>query len=406
MKIPIRYRKCILSSFFFLMPILFALQIDVNAQVTEAYFLLNLSGAEETFVVKITDPTKIQMARDILNGKIEQHAVGGYIIKKPACYNAPWSYYINPDSVYFFQGSIEACQAAIQYVEDNLTNFNEADKNRWCPISILVKEIPAPNCAKYTVTTVNAASYRRTGIAADSIVSAFGQNLATATASAQVTPLPIVLAGTFVKVKDSLGVERQASLFFVSLTQVNYLIPKGTAVGMAEVAITNSSALTSYGQIQIVSSSPDIFAANADGKGVAAALVQRVKADGSMTYEPISRYDPVQKMYVTTPIDLGADLGTKTDQVYLAIFGTGLGAQALVVETVALFTNGTFGKTSSAIYAGPQNFYAGLDQINIPLPRTLLGWGEFNLQLSVLAKNIGDNNQASRYTNIVKINVK
>ncbi len=391
---------------FFLLIVILVMQIELKAQSTEAYFILNLSGIEETFVVKITDPTKIQMARDILSGKIEQHGVGGYIIKKPACYNAPWSYYLNPDSVYFFQGSIEACQATIQYVEDNLNDFNEPLLNQWCPISILVKEIPAPNCAKYAVTTVNAASYRRTGIAANSIVSTFGQNLATTTASAQVTPLPIVLAGTFVKVKDSQGIERQASLLFVSLTQINYLIPEGTAVGTAEVAITNNGGITSYGQIQIVSSSPDIFTANSDGKGVAAALVQRVKADGSMTYEPISRYDAIQKIFVPTPIDLGTDLGTKTDQVYLAIFGTGLGEQARVVGGNAVFTTSSVARESPTIYAGSQNFYAGLDQVNILLPRSLIGLGELNLQLFVEAKNSGTTDTVIRNTNFVKINIK
>ena len=382
------------------------LNLSIIAQPAEVYFRINVPEFEETFVIKITDPIKIQTARDILSGKLKDYNVGGIIIKKPVCYNSPWSSYIDPDSVTFYQIAGEACQSTIQFVEDNLSNFNEALSNRWCPTSKIIEEIPAPNCSKYSITTVNSASYRRSGIAADSIVSAFGQNLTTATDSPKEMPLPISLAGTTVRVKDSQGVERMAQMLFASPAQVNYLIPKGTAVGMAEVTITNSNGISSYGQIQIVSSSPDIFAANADGKGVAAALVQRVKADGSMTYEPISRYDPVQKISVPVPIDLGADLGTKTDQVYLAIFGTGLGLQALVVDANAVFSNAKISKDSIAIYAGPQNFYAGLDQVNVLLPRTLAGQGELNLQMTIQVKNIGTNTTVSRYTNIVKINVK
>jgi hypothetical protein len=71
--------------------------------------------------------------------------------------------------------------------------------------------------------------------AAQSIVSAYGANLATGTASATVTPLPTSLDGTTVTVTDSAGVSRPAPLFYVSPTQVNYEIPEGTAPGTATV---------------------------------------------------------------------------------------------------------------------------------------------------------------------------
>jgi uncharacterized protein (TIGR03437 family) len=41
------------------------------------------------------------------------------------------------------------------------------------------------------------------------------------------TPLPTELAG--VRVRDALGVERLAPLFFVSPSQINYLMPAGAA---------------------------------------------------------------------------------------------------------------------------------------------------------------------------------
>ena len=407
MKILKGFNKFIIDSLFLLVVATVVIHVNINAQ-TEAYFVLTVEPREETFVVKMTDPAKIQMARDILSGKIkDRYGISGTVVNKPVCYNAPWSFHLAPESLIFFQVFAEVCDSELQGIEDGVTNGTIEPGTRWCPwSSLLLKEIPAPNCSKYSITTVNSASYRRSGIAADSIVSAFGQNLTTATDSPKEMPLPISLAGTTVRVKDSQGVERMAQMLFASPVQVNYLIPKGTAVGMAEVTITNSNGISSYGQIQIVSSSPDIFSANADGKGVAAALVQRVKSDGSMTYEPISRYDAVQKIHVPFPIDLGADLGTKTDQVYLAIFGTGLGPQSLVAEATAVFGNKGISKDSPAVYAGPQNFYAGLDQVNVLLPRSLAGSGELDLHLSLQVKNIGTNTIVGRYTNIVKINVK
>lgn len=75
--------------------------------------------------------------------------------------------------------------------------------------------------AANTAAHVSAASFRGQPIAPEAIIAAFGSNLATATLSATVTPLPTSLAGTTVKVRDSFGTERLASLFFVSPTQVN-----------------------------------------------------------------------------------------------------------------------------------------------------------------------------------------
>ncbi len=89
------------------------------------------------------------------------------------------------------------------------------------------------------ISNVSAASYAGSAFASDSIIAAFGSKLATATQIATSNPLPIKLADTSAKVKDSDGVERAAALFFVSPTQVNYLLPSGTASGAATVTITS-----------------------------------------------------------------------------------------------------------------------------------------------------------------------
>jgi hypothetical protein len=47
--------------------------------------------------------------------------------------------------------------------------------------------------------------------------------------------------------------------------------------------------------IPVAPVAPGLFAANANGRGVAAALALRVRADGSQQFEPIARFDPARK---------------------------------------------------------------------------------------------------------------
>src|SRR5262249_35564840 len=79
-----------------------------------------------------------------------------------------------------------------------------------------------------TVSVVSAASYSRAGQAVESIATAFGVDLAPTTQVAISTPLPLELAETMVKIRDSAGTERAAPLFFVSPQQLNYQVPAGT----------------------------------------------------------------------------------------------------------------------------------------------------------------------------------
>ncbi|HEX4950154.1 MAG TPA: hypothetical protein VFZ34_26040, partial [Blastocatellia bacterium] len=201
------------------------------AAQSEAYFVFDGPPRTNQFVIKLTDPAKIQKARDILSGKETQaRHVSGKIIKQPAPYNPPWSFHLDPATIEFFGLATEVCDGSIAYVESHLDEAGGAflPGNIWCPWSSrLIKEIPAP-VINNQVTSVSGASYRRAGLAPEAIISAFGSNLATATETAKDKPLPTTLAGTRVKIVDSLGIERFAPLFYVSPEQVNYLIPLGT----------------------------------------------------------------------------------------------------------------------------------------------------------------------------------
>jgi len=232
-----------------------------------------------------------------------------------------------------------------------------------------------PASAVRALAPVSAASYVAVnGLAAEAIGAAFGANLATATAPATTLPLPFTLEGTTVRVRDSLNVERLAPLFFVSAGQVNYLIPNGTANGLATITITNGAGEVSTGTVAISNVAPGVFSFNGTGEGVAAANILRVKANGVQSYEDLARFDAAANRYVATPIDLGPE----GDQVFLVLYGTGLrNRSALAAVTAAVGTS-----NAEVLYAGPQGGQ-GLDQINLRLARTLIGAGDVEVRLNV-----------------------
>jgi uncharacterized protein (TIGR03437 family) len=229
-----------------------------------------------------------------------------------------------------------------------------------------------------SVVSTSAASFDRNELAAESIVAAFGSGLATVTEAAAVLPLPTLLAGTRVLVRDSAGSERLTPLFFVSPQQINYLIPGGVAPGLATVTITGGDGTVSFGGAVIAPVAPGLFTANASGQGIAAAVVFRRKADGTESFEPVVRFDSAQNSFVAVPIDLGPE----GEQVFLLLFGTGFranGSQASVSARIG-------GEDSQVLYAGSQGDLAGLDQANLVLSRTLAGRGEVELLLTVDGK--------------------
>ncbi len=233
----------------------------------------------------------------------------------------------------------------------------------------------ATGATAHAVTTVSAASFSDQTLAAESIVAAFGTNLATSVVVNDMLPLPTSLAGTTVSVRDSRGADRLAPLFFVAPQQINYLIPQDTAPGTATIAVTSGDHALSVGNVTIAAIAPGLFAANANGQGVAAAVALRVRADGTQSYEPVSRFDQAQNRFVAAPIELGP----AGEQVFLLLFGTGL-----------RFNSGLGGVTcklggidAPVLFAGAQGDLVGLDQVNLSLPRTLAGRGEVDLVLTV-----------------------
>jgi len=229
-----------------------------------------------------------------------------------------------------------------------------------------------------SVITISAASFELTALAPDSIAAAFGPRLATQTAVAASLPLPTELGGTIVEVNG-----RRAGLFFVSPNQINYLIPTDSESGALDVVVRAGDGTVSNGVVQVSRVAPALFTANADGQGVPAAALLRVRADGAQILESLARVDSATGRQTTRPIDLGPP----GDRLFLILFLSGIRRAADINgdgnlnETIRLLIGGN---EVIPIYAGPAPGFAGLDQVNAEIPRSLLGRGRVNLAISAL----------------------
>ena len=197
-------------------------------------------------------------------------------------------------------------------------------------------------------------------VAPDSLASLYGANLAPGVAQASAQPLPLALGGVTLSVTDAAGVERAAPLLYVSPGQINFLVPDGTAPGLATLAVTGQ---TFTAAVQPVA--PTLFSMNGTGSGVAAATAIRVQAGAPALQTPVP---------VSAPIVLGVDT-----PVYVSFFGTGIRNRSSLAN-VAMTINGI---GVPVLYAGPAPGYTGLDQVNAALVLNLRGSGESNVVLTV-----------------------
>lgn len=218
-----------------------------------------------------------------------------------------------------------------------------------------------------TLTTTSAAA-GVTAVAPGSLATAFGTDLATTTANASTTTLPVTLGGTGVSILDGAGTVTPAPLVYVSPTQVNYLIPDAVATGSGSVTVTSGDGTQSSGQVNITSVAPALFTLNAANLAAADALC--VSANGSQTEENV--YQVMSDAVVAAPINLAA-----CSQTVLELYATGMDRVSAgdVKATIG-------GAAGSVLYAGPQGAFIGLDQINVVIPQSLAGSGNVPIVLS------------------------
>ncbi len=217
---------------------------------------------------------------------------------------------------------------------------------------------------------VQSAAAPSNAVAPGSLASLFGTDLAAVTVQANVQPLPTALGGVSLSIMDSAGTAREASLLYVSPTQINFVVPDGTATGAAQFVVSNGSTTQTFNGT-IASVDPTLFSV---GGNVAAASAIMTQANDSKVQSPVPVFQCSASGCVAVPIDLEVDT-----PIYLTLYGTGIrGRSALADVTV------TIGGVAVPVqYAGPTPNFIGLDQVNVPLVLGLRGSGLCSVVVSV-----------------------
>jgi len=90
---------------------------------------------------------------------------------------------------------------------------------------------------------------------------------------------------------------------------------------------------------------------------------------------PVSRFGATRGRWVPAPISLGGS----EDQVALVLYGAGVRGRAALSGVKAE----AGGENCQVFFAGPHMSFAGLDQVNLWLPRSLRSRGEVEVLLTV-----------------------
>jgi len=222
----------------------------------------------------------------------------------------------------------------------------------------LVAAAAAPAQSSFSV--VSAANYQP-AIAPDSIASIFGTNLARATAIASLDSagqLPTELAATRVEVNG-----QTAALFYVSPSQINFVVPAGIVPGTTTVVlratVTNA---TRSASVQTAPTVPAAFSSDASGRGPGAIL-------NAVTFTRAP-------FVVQTDNGLANNLDTRTR---LAAYGTGF---RHAKNAGARATDSKGNRYDLTVeYAGAAPGFFGLDQLNFIVPAELDGTGAVSLEI-------------------------
>jgi uncharacterized protein (TIGR03437 family) len=140
--------------------------------------------------------------------------------------------------------------------------------------------------------------------------------------------------------------------------------------------------------LQVEAVGPGVFSANSSGEGVAAALAVWAKADGTQSWQYVFQCGSTLGSCVATPLDLGG----AADVMFVQLYGTGIRGRSSLQAV-----SGKIGGIDAELqYAGPVSGFAGLDQVNLRVPRSLGGRGDVDVVLTVEGK----------VSNAVKVNVR
>lgn len=214
--------------------------------------------------------------------------------------------------------------------------------------------VPAPFYTPSSV--VNAASFKTGPLAPNMIGTLYGRDLAfTTRALAQQDlyngTLPTTLLGTGVRLLINRNL---AFLYFVSPTQVNFLVPSTLAPGPVEIQLSVDGRYGEAVRTELMEVSPALFMSDPE-------TILATRVDGTVvTHEKPARSGEVIILYAT-------GLGQTKPRVAAGQIPTA----AAWVEKSAEFRVIAEGQpidTSNVLYVGVAPGFAGLYQINLRLP--------------------------------------
>lgn len=244
-----------------------------------------------------------------------------------------------------------------------------------CALQVLRHDGPPPFSIPFQVrigereaetpplVSVNGASFVKMPLAPGSIFSLFGEDIGLATAYAETLPLPQSLGGIRVRIRSGSG-DYYAPIFYASKGQVNFLAPPNLPTGDSKLEILRESMDNVSIPTAVEWQAPGLFAANSAGSGPPAGYYMRVRGDEQERGELVNC--PEGQGCVSIPIESS----DPSEDIFLVLFGTGFRNAPNVKPQVHMGD-----MVVEADYFGAHREFAGLDQINVKVPRALLGKG-------------------------------
>lgn len=222
-------------------------------------------------------------------------------------------------------------------------------------------------------------------IAPDSLVVAYGIDLARTTASVSSQPLPTALGGVGIRIVDSAGAVLLAPLLYVSPDLIHFLVPPETAPGFATVSVLNDDGTGPQGKMLIERVAPGLFTAEGSGRGAALAFEVRQTPDG--TEENVPLYQCAGGRCTTVPVRI-----PPAGSAHVILLCTGI--RSVSSPQSLLVTIG--GIPVPIVSVGPAAELPWDDQLTVTLGPELRGLGETDVIFTA----------DGRTANAVRLNVR
>ncbi len=218
--------------------------------------------------------------------------------------------------------------------------------------------------APQLAATVEAASYTAP-VAAGQIVALFGNDLVEGNgiAVANSVPLPRSLQSVSVYVNGM-----AAPLYFTADNQINYQMPYATAEGTASVVVLRDDGIASYGSVIVAAAAPALFAADASGKGQAAAQNSDFSPNGDPAVSPQSKRARKGDYIIFYGIGAGAQFVNAGNGQPLTIKDGEAASSSPLAATASLPAATIGGKAATVYFSGLAPGFVGLWQLNVQIP--------------------------------------